>query len=381
MSDAVTTAEAVFQAKLAVETADGKASTYVLAEGDSFTVGSSEDCEILVNEEGVAAMHCMIGVTGEKVWLRDCYSPGGTLVNGSRITETTIAPKDEIRIGSCRLLLNLGGSSDRACPSSVSPPDSSHVSEEVVQVPESAGESRAQETQAPDAPKPSFEISNHETVQEEPGPAVDDSGNIQLRQELDQALAEIVDLRGQLKKQRAQQRARSAAEAADPFQDEMIELLRDEVTQLQAELSQRDAQWTERSPSAVPPAESVPSEMAPASEGLLDRLEQLLNELDRKDEHTRSLEDLLAKAEEATKAEREERAHLEAWVTDIEERIGARESEWEATVASLRRQLEERTHQRDDAERSGGCGLRWRSRRRRIARAAGGELAPASGLP
>ena len=215
MSDAVATTEAVFQAKLTVEAADGKASTYVLAEGDSFTIGALVECDIRVYGENVAMMHCIIGVTGEKVWLRDCYSPGGTLVNGSRITETTVTPKDEIRIGCCCLLLNLGGSSDQVRPNRVSPLDSSQVSEEVMQVPASAGESKAQETQASDAPKPSFEISNHETVQEEPGPAVGVSGNIQLRQEIDQALAEIVELRGQLKKQRAQQHARSATEASD----------------------------------------------------------------------------------------------------------------------------------------------------------------------
>jgi chromosome segregation ATPase len=166
---------------------------------------------------------------------------------------------------------------------------------------------------------------------------------------LDGALTEIADLKNRLKRQRTQSTAPQArASAGDPFDQEMLELLRDEVTQLQGELADRDARLAELAQGVPSDAEALMA--LPTSEGLLDRLEQLLDELDRKDEHVRSLEELLAGAEEATKAEQEERRQLESWVTDIEQRIGARESEWQATLSCLRRQLEQRTEERDRAE-------------------------------
>ena len=344
----VASAVALIQARVTVRSAGGQSWTHVLSEGASLTVGAAEDCEIRLQDDGVAEMHCMVGVTNGKAWIRDCYSPSGTLVNGRRVTETKVTPDDEVKVGPCCLSFSFDDKPSTSDTSFTTPSrstaqkaDPSPRVAERLATPQATGPRNGETAPAGHDPLGRNSVAGQTE-------ADDASGMAQLRDELDQALEQIVELRGQLKRQRGQQVSRSATPAADPFQQEMIDLLRDEVSQLQAELAARDAQLAELE--QLTPDETDTPQGAPASEGLLDRLEQLLDELDRKDEHLRSLEDLLRTAEEATKAEHEERAQLEAWVADIEQRFGARESEWEATVTELRRQLDERTSERDRAE-------------------------------
>ena len=60
---------------------------------------------------------------------------------------------------------------------------------------------------------------------------------------------------------------------------------------------------------------------------VLQRMEELIEEANRSDERAGLLEEMLHAAEDATRAERDERSQLEAWLTDIERRIGSREDE------------------------------------------------------
>jgi predicted RNase H-like nuclease (RuvC/YqgF family) len=135
---------------------------------------------------------------------------------------------------------------------------------------------------------------------------------------------------------------------AESFDEETVALLRAEIEDLQAALAQRDEQIESLA------AESDSAQLAiddPLDDGqtdaLLARLQDLLNEAECHDERVACLEDLLQAAEEANQAEQEERAQLEAWVGDIERRIGEREAEWNAEMEALRRQAQQAFDERD----------------------------------
>jgi hypothetical protein len=87
----------------------------------------------------------------------------------------------------------------------------------------------------------------------------------------------------------------------------------------------------------------------PDTDALVSRLEQLLDELERKDEREASLQEMLRLAEEANRAEREEREQIESWLNEIEQRIAERETEWHAARDELGQRIETLTYERDQA--------------------------------
>ena len=130
------------------------------------------------------------------------------------------------------------------------------------------------------------------------------------------------------------------------------ELLRNEIEQLQLELAEREALLAEAASSAATCDDPFIDETATSE--LVDRLEQLLDELERSDGRIGALEKLLLAAEETSHAEQEERRQSEAWVTDIETRIIEREQDWEAEARALRRRVEDSARQRDQLMREAG---------------------------
>lgn len=78
--------------------------------GESFVLGSSADCEVQIEEPGVAARHAEITcIDGKPLLLKDLGSKTGTLLNGEPVLEATLSPGDEIHIGSCRWMLQAPG--------------------------------------------------------------------------------------------------------------------------------------------------------------------------------------------------------------------------------------------------------------------------------
>jgi len=77
---------------------------------DSIVVGSAEDCDVQLEETGVAARHAEIClIDGNSLMLKDLDSATGTLLNGEPVIETLLAAGDEIRIGTNRLMLQAPG--------------------------------------------------------------------------------------------------------------------------------------------------------------------------------------------------------------------------------------------------------------------------------
>jgi pSer/pThr/pTyr-binding forkhead associated (FHA) protein len=78
--------------------------------GDSIVLGSSADCDIQLDEPGVASRHAEIRLLdGKSLQLKDLGSKSGTRLNGEPVTETLLGSGDEIRIGTCRWMLQAPG--------------------------------------------------------------------------------------------------------------------------------------------------------------------------------------------------------------------------------------------------------------------------------
>lgn len=76
----------------------------------SIVLGSAQNCDVQLTEKGISARHAEINFLDDKVLLlKDLNSDTGTLLNGESVTETHLASGDEIRIGTCRLMLQAPG--------------------------------------------------------------------------------------------------------------------------------------------------------------------------------------------------------------------------------------------------------------------------------
>ena len=63
-----------------------------------------------LDEPGVASRHAEIRlIDGNSLLLKDLDSKTGTLLNGQPVTETLLGSGDEIRIGTCRWMLQAPG--------------------------------------------------------------------------------------------------------------------------------------------------------------------------------------------------------------------------------------------------------------------------------
>ena len=78
--------------------------------GESIMLGSSADCDIQLDEAGVSPRHAEICLLdGNSLQLKDLGSESGTLLNGEPVSETLLGSGDEIRIGTCRWMLQAPG--------------------------------------------------------------------------------------------------------------------------------------------------------------------------------------------------------------------------------------------------------------------------------
>jgi pSer/pThr/pTyr-binding forkhead associated (FHA) protein len=104
-----------------------------------------------------------------------------------------------------------------------------------------------------------------------------------------------------------------------------------EIEQLRFDVAARDAELRRLTEAN----DSVPVDATDNDETvrLVNRLEDLLEELHSSDDRISGLEELLRVSDEATRAEQEERRQLELWMAEIEQRVVQRESESKAELA------------------------------------------------
>ena len=77
--------------------------------GEAIVLGSASDCDVQLDEQGIADHHAEICLADDGLLLRDLGSTTGTLLNGEPVTEAALASGDEIRIGTCRWMLQAPG--------------------------------------------------------------------------------------------------------------------------------------------------------------------------------------------------------------------------------------------------------------------------------
>lgn len=77
---------------------------------ESIVLGSSSDCDVQLEGQGVSPRHAEISRIGDKsLLLKDLGSETGTLLNGESVSESQLGSGDEIRIATCRMMLQAPG--------------------------------------------------------------------------------------------------------------------------------------------------------------------------------------------------------------------------------------------------------------------------------
>src|SRR5262245_40164739 len=85
-------------------------------------IGSAAECEISLQQPGVAQRHAQLSWDGEELRIVDLGSRRGLLVNGKRVRECGLQVLDEVKLGSATLLLEdvgLAESPEPRAPASV----------------------------------------------------------------------------------------------------------------------------------------------------------------------------------------------------------------------------------------------------------------------
>lgn len=143
----------------------------------------------------------------------------------------------------------------------------------------------------------------------------------------------------------------------DEVDAEIVQLLKSEIEDLRIQVAERDEQLAELSGLPFPSdGDSLHDQTSNSDNGefgsvdLVQRVDDLLAELEEHDERVATLQELLQVSEIQNQAEREERNCLEQWLTEIEKRIGDRDAEWQAEQDSLRERLASVSQERDKTQ-------------------------------
>ena len=122
-----------------------------------------------------------------------------------------------------------------------------------------------------------------------------------------------------------------------------LKLLRSEIENLQFELAERDRQISEYSAPAVTSEYDEDSEeLQQLVEQFEARMKDMAAELEASEERIRTLNDLLQACEEANLAERDERVHMEKWLTEIESRLGDSDKGLKLEIEKLEKRCEKK---------------------------------------
>ncbi len=80
---------------------------------EMLTVGRRECCDICLRFPNISGMHCQFSFRDGYWYVRDLGSTNGTKVNGNRVHEKILHPRDEVSIGKRRYLIQYDLPSDR----------------------------------------------------------------------------------------------------------------------------------------------------------------------------------------------------------------------------------------------------------------------------
>jgi len=304
-------------------------SSQVIREDECLAVGSDPSADICLTDDDIASTHCMIIARGGIVTVRDCFSETGTFVDRVRVREIQLQADAELRVGKTTISVKLSRSA----------PQSLYVVDDSTPGPQPPlGTSAIASVNVTPAVKP-------ESTKNRNSEEVSSRLISSLESQLQQANAEIEVLQNRLNAVTV-----VAVPNVDPYQEEMLDLLRAEIFDLQNLLADRDQSPVVRSPATEWNTETDNILSKPDAEKLVERLEQLLQELQQRDDQIATLTELLENAEAANRAELEERSQIDSWLRDIEGRFSDREHEWLSQRTKLQSELEAIAAERDRAE-------------------------------
>ncbi len=299
--------------------ANGSKQSCTLTTDQGVFVGKSSNCGFQLDGADISDIHCRIGLESGRLWIQDWMSARGTKVDGEEVSgKTQVGHGAVVEVGPYKIQISKSGASATTTPTKTvdlgerNQPEKRSEDEQSAPSPATDTEAKMNEldelpAECEDYPDEALEPDTTETD----GIQIDlDDTDIFGHDDLEE---EIVDL-------------------------ETVQLLQAEIEDLRSALTQRDADR----PNVIA---THPTE-APAvdTERVSQRMQELIEEANRADERVMLLEEMLLAADDTNRFEVEERGHLEAWVKDIETRIGQREQEHSAELDALRKRL-------DDADR------------------------------
>ena len=318
-------------------------------------LGADDTADVVLRGEDVAPTHCLLTAENGVVRVRDCYSVSGTRVNGHTVREMELSRDAQIQIDQFEIQLKLtspaaGGRASAFVMAAAEPlpePDRQPAEPEVAAI---------EEPKDGDSPLPvSLEEPSTHTAAERPElptataePAVDLTSDESVLTQLHRIQLDLIQARteNRILTEQLEQAQAEGSPQHDPFQDEMVELLKAEVIDLQNSLAALQDE-----PTPVADAEAAESVSQEEAERLVARLEELLAELQERDEQVATLTELLEATENSQDAEQAERSQINDWLSEIENRFSQKEVEWESQKNQLQQQLEQAVAERDHAER------------------------------
>ncbi|MEI7685535.1 MAG: FHA domain-containing protein [Planctomycetota bacterium] len=108
------------QKLLEVSAADGRVREIPLT-GDEFLIGRGDDCDLCVHDPQMSRHHCLIRARGNETFASDLGSSNGTYINGHRLlSQVKLNTGDELILGGCRYVVDLGDNPDFHLPDCVS---------------------------------------------------------------------------------------------------------------------------------------------------------------------------------------------------------------------------------------------------------------------
>jgi hypothetical protein len=315
-----------------------------LKAGSSVFVGSGANCKVVLPDENVKQIHCMIWLEPDRTLKVQDWNTGTTFLNEAPVDEeATMRSGDIVTIGNHRLtavldaefhesiaveLLNGGGSL----------PTEPVASEAFVDVKirdadqDKGWESHQSANELVAGPQHSFNAGVAE------GPSVENKPTGGFEYDLDADFDDRrTDAPGSFDFSYGTPEAFDSNDGFAEDADDETSMLRMEIEQLRFELADRESQIeslqvnNNGSNQEIDEAETLK---------LVTRLEDLLEELQSSDGRIRGMEELLRVSDHATQAEQEERQELERWVAEIEKRLGDREAETQAELSRLAKRLE-----------------------------------------
>lgn len=85
----------------------------VTVTGSEFLIGRGADCDLRLPVGEVSRHHCIVRVSQDEASVLDLGSSNGTFLNGQRVlSQAVLRGGDELQIGPCRFVVNLGGTGE-----------------------------------------------------------------------------------------------------------------------------------------------------------------------------------------------------------------------------------------------------------------------------